>query len=180
MRPPSAVNPGRRYARHSPTRRATLRSGGERGVSRGVGRGGPPNAGPARPGSDRRDRGGWPGCRGGRNVPVNSAADVDELIALLGRADVGSATIQGGEEDAVLDVQVHDGLGYLLYAGDDLFGYSVGAPDSPALVEVSEVGFPAGSGMDLEQFRDVLVEFAESRGRLPTAVSWRSADEFSG
>jgi hypothetical protein len=70
-----------------------------------------------------------------------------------------------------MDVHVQDGLGYLLYNGPEIIGgYSVGLPDSPA-VTASETGFPVGSGVPLDVFTAVLIEFLDT-GRLPTAIRW--------
>ncbi|NIJ14644.1 hypothetical protein FHU38_005045 [Saccharomonospora amisosensis] len=116
----------------------------------------------------------------GYDLELTAAADVDELIRLLSLDDAGAASIQRTEVDPVLDVQVHDRFGYLMYVGDQMYGYSVGDPDSPDLADLSEVGFPAGTGVPLERFRAALVEFITKDGALPSVVEWRPVEQFAG
>ncbi|WP_019815088.1 Imm1 family immunity protein [Saccharomonospora saliphila] len=110
-----------------------------------------------------------------RELPLAGPEDVDELVSLLAGDEVHTATVHDGEEDPALDVQVHGEYGYLLYAGDELLGYSVGDPDSPALADVSEAQFPAGSGVPLEVFRAALLEFVNTGGGAPESVGWQDA-----
>lgn len=112
----------------------------------------------------------------GVDVPLASAEDVDALVELLQRDNVGAATIQDGEADAVLDVRAADGYGYMAFWGDELTGLTVGDPASPGLHEQAEIGFPAGTGVPLDTFRAALVEFVETHGQVPSAVKWRATD----
>ncbi|GAA1253202.1 hypothetical protein GCM10009676_45340 [Prauserella halophila] len=112
----------------------------------------------------------------GTDVPLTLAEDVDALVELLQRDNIGAATIQDGEEDAVLDVRADGEYGYLAFWGDELTGLSVGDPASPALHEQAEIGFPAGTGVPLDKFRAALVEFVETHGHVPSAVEWRATD----
>jgi hypothetical protein len=114
----------------------------------------------------------------GERIPLANTEDVDRLIELLARPDVHTATIQGPDESMnALDVQVHESFGYMQFAGDELFGYSVGDPQSPDLTELSEAGFPGGSGLPIHQFRAALVEFVTTGGQLPASVQWRDASD---
>ena|GEM_PF-5210386 len=111
-----------------------------------------------------------------QDIAVGSEGDVDELVATLSRDDVREATIRAGEEDPALDAQVSGEYGYLLYAGDEHLVYSVGDPESPALTQASEAGFPEGSGLALEEFRHAVVEFVTNDGALPSSVRWQDAE----
>lgn len=108
---------------------------------------------------------------GGQELSLETVTDVDQLVTLLSDPATHTATLETGT--AALDAHVHNGRGYLLYSGDELFGYSIGDDDSPAVA--SEVGFPAGSGLSIERFRAALIEFVSTEGELPTAVQWRDA-----
>lgn len=108
-------------------------------------------------------------------LPVSTPDDFDELLTVLDRDDVHTVTVRDGEEDPALDVQVHGGYGYLLYAGEELLAYSVGDPDSPALTDRSESAFPAGSGVPLEALRAALREFVDTGGSVPSSVAWQEA-----
>lgn len=111
--------------------------------------------------------------QGGEAFTLETLADVDRLIARLSEPTTHTATLE--TEHAALDAHIENGLGYLLYSGDELFGYSVGEEASPAVE--SEVGFPVGSGLPLETFRAALIEFVTSDGTLPKSVRWRDAAE---
>lgn len=101
---------------------------------------------------------------------------VDELISLLSRDDAREATIRAGDDDPALEAQLHGGYGYLLYAGDEHLVYSIGDPESSALEQASEAGFPAGSGLAEDQFREVLIEFTTNDGGLPNSIRWQDAE----
>ncbi|RZQ62683.1 Imm1 family immunity protein [Amycolatopsis suaedae] len=116
----------------------------------------------------------------GERLVLDSDEAVNQLITLLSRAGTHDASIQGDDATATLDVQIHDGFGYLLYAGENMYGFSVGEPGSPDLRELSEVGFPAGSGVGLTRFRQAIVQFVRTGGALPDAVGWRPVEEFAG
>ncbi|WP_116051383.1 Imm1 family immunity protein [Amycolatopsis palatopharyngis] len=109
--------------------------------------------------------------QGGQSLTLDTVADVDQLVALLSEPTTHTATLETSR--AAIDAHVQDGRGYLLYSGDEVFGYSIGDETSPAVE--SEVGFPAGAGLPIEQFRKALVEFVATEGRLPTSVPWRDA-----
>jgi hypothetical protein len=113
---------------------------------------------------------------GVQRIPVADEAAVDELIALLSGDDVLAATVHDGEEDPAIDAQISGKHGYLLYAGEELLGYSVGDPESPALTETSEAQFPAGSGLPLDEFRAALREFVATGGAVPSVVGWQDAE----
>lgn len=108
---------------------------------------------------------------GGEAFTLHHTADVDRLVAQLSQPTTHTATLEAA--NAALDAHVQEGRGYLMYSGDELFGYSIGEESSPAVD--SEVGFPAGSGLPLDVFRAALVEFVMSDGKLPQAVNWRDA-----
>ena len=108
----------------------------------------------------------------GRSLVLAETSDIDALITLLARDDAGAATIQDTEDDPVLDVQVSGGFGYLYYSSDDFAGPCTGDETSPPLLENSEFGFPAGSGVPIPTFRTVLVEFVQEQGARPTTVNW--------
>lgn len=109
------------------------------------------------------------GVEGGFNRSLDTAEDVRSLVALLGEDGVFTAVVEG--EYGIIDAHVQDGLGHLLYNGSEsISGYSVGLPTSPA-VTASETGFPAGSGIPLDVFTTVLIEFLNT-GRLPTSIRW--------
>ena len=108
--------------------------------------------------------------------PVTTSEDVEELITLLSGDDAHAVTIADSEDAPALEAQVHGGYGYLLYSGDGLPVHSVGEPDSPALDQVSEVGFPAGSGLTLDAFRAAVREFVDNGGSLPASVRWRGVE----
>ena len=110
-----------------------------------------------------------------QELSFDSATVLDDLIAMLARDDAREATIRAGEDDPALEVQLHGEHGYLLYAGDEHLVYSVGDPESAALEQASEAGFPAGSGVTLEQFREVVAEFVNNHGRLPNSITWQDA-----
>ncbi|WP_243852201.1 Imm1 family immunity protein [Saccharomonospora amisosensis] len=110
-----------------------------------------------------------------QELPVSTPDDIDELLTVLDRDEVHTVTVRDGEEDPAMDVQVHGGYGYLLYAGEELLAYSVGDPASPALTDRSESAFPAGSGVPLETLRAALREFVETGGSVPSSVSWQEA-----
>jgi hypothetical protein len=114
--------------------------------------------------------------QGGQALTLDTAADVDQLVALLSEPTTHTATLE--TDHAAIDAHVQDGRGYLLYSGDEAFGYSIGDETSPAME--SEVGFPAGSGLPIEQFREALLEFVATEGRLPTSVQWRDAADLPG
>lgn len=111
--------------------------------------------------------------QGGRALFLDGAADVDQLIVLLAEPDTHTATLE--TDNAALDAHIEKGFGYLLYSGDELFGYSMGDSDSPGVD--SEVGFPAGSGLPMGRFRAALIEFITTGGGLPTSIQWRDAAE---
>ena len=108
----------------------------------------------------------------GETVPLANAVDVDHLITLLSRDDAGAATIQAGESDPTLDVQVSEGFGYLYYASDSFTGPCAGDPTSPPMLEESEFGFPEGSGVPMATFRATVLEFVASAGARPSVVDW--------
>jgi hypothetical protein len=118
------------------------------------------------------------GVAGAFTRSLDTAEDVRSLVALLGEDGVCTAIVEG--EHGVMDVRVAGGLGYLLYTGPEITGgYSVGLPDSPA-VTASETGFPVGSGVSLDVFTMVLIEFWHT-GLLPTAIRWsREPHSFGG
>lgn len=111
-----------------------------------------------------------------QELSVGGVDAVDELINLLSRDDAREATLRAGEDDPALEMQLYGGYGYLLYAGDEHLVYSVGDSESPALEQTSEAGFPAGSGLASEQFREVVVEFVSNDGGLPGSIRWQDAE----
>ncbi|SFQ22752.1 Immunity protein Imm1 [Amycolatopsis arida] len=111
------------------------------------------------------------GVAGGEDVPVSTEEDVDRLVTLLVEPGVYTASLQAGEGMAVLEAHVQDGYGYLRYYGLDQSAVSAGVSASPPVE--SEVEFPGGSGLPLDQFRAVLAEFVKTGGRRPAAVEWR-------
>lgn len=113
---------------------------------------------------------------GEHEQPVSSAEDVENLITLLSGDETYAATIADSEDAPALEAQVYGGYGYLLYAGDGLPVRSVGDPDSPALEQVSEAGFPAGSGLTLDVFRASVLEFVREPAALPTSARWHEVE----
>lgn len=111
------------------------------------------------------------GVAGGETVVVSADEDVARLVELLAESWADTGSIQ--TDDAVLDVHVRDGWGYLLYAGADGYLITDGDPDSPEVK--SETGFAAGSGLPVERIIQALREFVHTRG-LPHSVPWRDAD----
>ncbi|GAA3790932.1 MULTISPECIES: Imm1 family immunity protein [Amycolatopsis] len=108
------------------------------------------------------------GVPGGETVDVTSDEDVTRLVELLAQPWADTGSIQ--TDDAVLDVHVHEGWGYLLYSGAAGYLVTDGDPESPSAP--SETGFPAGSGLPLERITEAVREFVRTR-RLPGAVPWR-------
>jgi len=111
-----------------------------------------------------------------QELALGNTEEVDVLINTLSRDDTRAATLRADEDDPALEAQVHGEYGYLLYAGDEQLVYSVGDPESPALEQASEAGFPAGSGLALDQFREVVIEFVTNEGGLPNAIRWQDAE----
>ncbi|MFF4593635.1 Imm1 family immunity protein [Amycolatopsis sp. NPDC001319] len=109
------------------------------------------------------------GEEGGFNRRLTSADDVRQLVDLLAQDGVFTATVES--EHGVVDVHVQHGYGYLLYNGEEMIAaYAIGDPASPEVTD-SETGFPAGSGIPLDQFTNALLELLKT-GRLPQAVRW--------
>jgi hypothetical protein len=109
------------------------------------------------------------GVAGGFDRSIETTEDVRTLVALLGEEGVFTAVLEG--EHAVIDAHVENGLGYLLFNGQEItFGYSVGLSTSPAVL-ASETQFPAGSGVPLDMFTTALIEFLNT-DRLPTSIRW--------
>ncbi|WP_410621675.1 Imm1 family immunity protein [Amycolatopsis sp. cmx-8-4] len=113
-------------------------------------------------------------AEGGEAFSLEAVEDVDRLVDLLSRPETDTATLEA-EDGSTLDAHVAGAAGYLLYAGNDSFGYSVGDPGTPAVE--SEVGFPPGSGIPLDRFRTALREFLADGGRAPRSVRWRDPAE---
>ncbi|QYN25674.1 Imm1 family immunity protein [Amycolatopsis sp. DSM 110486] len=109
------------------------------------------------------------GEEGGFNHELTTEDDVRQLVDLLARDGVFTATVEA--EHGVVDAHVQDGYGYLLYNGEEMIAaYTNGDPASPEVTD-SETGFPAGSGIPLGQFTDALLELLKT-GRLPQVVPW--------
>jgi hypothetical protein len=112
------------------------------------------------------------GVEDGFRRVVETPEDVRSLVALLGEEGVFTAVLEG--ERGVIDAQVENGFGYLLYNGPEIsFAYSVGLLNSPEVV--SETEFPAGSGLELGVFTAALIEYLNTN-RLPTSVRWSNAE----
>jgi hypothetical protein len=128
-------------------------------------------------------------------VSVTTAAQVDDLIALLGRDDADDAyathlgrpsKVDELERDHVPDhvmyLAVRDGWGYLRYIGTlagrrqaDVYT-PIGDHCSPATHGTNNVDYPAVSGLALTDFRAVVVGFLTA-GDLPTVVRWQDSGQ---
>ena len=110
------------------------------------------------------------GVSSGYQTTLEHPVDVEKFVAYLAQPWVFPASIQ--TEVFACDVVVAHGYGYLYYAGIDqeVDGYSVGHPDSPAVE--AEQWFPSGAGVSIETLTEALVELLET-GRRPTNIQWQ-------
>ncbi|MER7076647.1 Immunity protein Imm1 [Saccharopolyspora kobensis] len=127
------------------------------------------------------------GAERGANLLVKDRDQVRELVKLLAdeAADVARLIhrdrplwdTERGFFDHDVYATVRDGFGYLSYqdANRDK-AYPEGDPASEGC-EFDDDDFPPGSGLPVERFVEVLVEFLTSADR-PASVTWR--DETAG
>lgn len=109
---------------------------------------------------------------------VACEAEVDRLIAFLGREDCNDGTLEhfgrgtdaDGEADHNVVLAVRGPWGYLNYVDNGFSGWPRGAPDAP-YVDEPYTDFPPGVGLPLARFRAVLLEFMVT-GERPTSVEW--------
>lgn len=80
------------------------------------------------------------GVQGGESITLATDADVTRLVELLAQPWADTGSLQTA--DTALDVHIHDGWGYMQYAGDAGYLITNGDPASPAIP--SEVDFPPG------------------------------------
>uniref|UniRef100_UPI003F49B261 Imm1 family immunity protein n=1 Tax=Amycolatopsis sp. CA-096443 TaxID=3239919 RepID=UPI003F49B261 len=102
------------------------------------------------------------GEQGGESIALATDADVTRLVELLAQPWA----------DTALDVHLTDQWGYLQYTEDAGHLIADGDPESPAVP--SEVDFPAGTGLPVEQVVTAVREFVRT-GQLPDTVPWRDA-----
>lgn len=110
------------------------------------------------------------GVHGGESITLTTDVDVTRLVELLAQPWADTGTIQ--TEDTALDVHIHDGWGYMQYAGNAGYLITDGDPTSPAIP--SEADFPAGTGLPVDRVIAAIREFVRT-GQLPETVPWRDA-----
>ncbi|MEU5695506.1 Imm1 family immunity protein [Actinosynnema sp. NPDC020468] len=109
---------------------------------------------------------------------VACAADVDLLVAFLGRVDCNDGTLEHfgrgtdaeGEADHNVVLAVRGGWGYVNFVDNTFSGWPRGAADAP-YVDEPYTDFPPGVGLPLPLFRALLLEFMAT-GRRPALVDW--------
>jgi anaerobic selenocysteine-containing dehydrogenase len=115
------------------------------------------------------------GVESGFTMDLRAPEDVDALVDVLAPDYAFTASLEC--DRAVLEAHVQGDFGYLCYYGPEFAGaYTVGDPTSPE-VTASETGFPAGTGIPLDTFRQAITEFMDTH-RVPTCVHWK--DHYSG
>lgn len=108
----------------------------------------------------------------GTVMTVETPEDVDALVAALSDPNAMQAGVQYPEAAHSLTIGVHDGYGYLAYAGEDGYLMSAGDPATPEWGENAD--FDPGSGIPIEQLAAALKEYLQT-GQRPTNIEWRDA-----
>jgi len=131
---------------------------------------------------------------GAGQAEVRTAAEVVRLIEALAEPEADDASLthlgrpvvvvplmgDAPVPDHVVHIAVRDGWGYLIYAGasarhvDGFTGHPDGDPLSPGTYG-SYDEYPAGSGLPLPRFTEVLTQFLAT-GELSPDVPWVSQD----
>jgi hypothetical protein len=114
---------------------------------------------------------------------VTCPEDVDTLIEALARPECNDGSLEHfdrqpdseGEADHNLMLAVRGSWGYVNYVDNEFAGWTKGDPDSP-FIDESFTDYPPGTGVPLDKFRELLVEFLDT-GKRPTVVDWYSEDE---
>jgi hypothetical protein len=113
-----------------------------------------------------------------RSLVVESRAGVEALVRTLADPTAYDACLDHGlrppdahgQVDHNVTVAVRGGWGYLHYVDNQFQGWPKGDPRSPA-VDEQYTGFPAGTGLPLDRYTEVLVEFLDT-ATLPVSVEW--------